>query len=498
MDISTLNIAADLQNSIPLLLLLLGGLVLMLIEAFGGRKSLPLLTALTLVVSIVSALIPLGAGNTEYKLGYSNSIAFGGVASLFHIFLCASALFALFFIDDYLQRNDRVRQGDIYPLLLFSTIGMVMLANGNDLIVLFIGLEIMSICLYIMAGMFPKSLQSNEAGLKYFLLGSFASAFLLYGISLIYGISGLNSTLGPTTQLDKLSQILPQLSLSPMLYTAMGLILIGFLFKVAAFPFHNWTPDVYTGAPTPLAGFMATGGKMAAFIAFSFFMMKIVPSSDSKITTLLVLFSVISMYYGNITALMQNNIKRVLAYSSIAHTGYMLLGLCSGMLGYKAVIFYMLVYTFMSIGAFGIVAMVENKPEDADLSNWKGLGMQKPWLGIAMSTFLFSLAGMPPLAGFMGKYFIFASAVKQELYVASVLGILSSVIGAYYYLRILVYMYFYKPDSQTITYEPKIVPMLGAIVLVVVILLIGIFPSQITMFLDGLYTKAGFMSSVTP
>jgi NADH-quinone oxidoreductase subunit N len=497
MDISTLNLAADLQNSLPILLLLAGGLVLMLVEAFGGRKALPALAAISLGISLLSALIPLFNGSSVYTLCYNNSIAFGGVASLFHVFLCASGLFALFFIDDYLHRNDKLARGDIYPLLLFSIIGMVMLANGNDLIIVFIGLEVMSICLYIMAGMFPKSLQSNEAGMKYFLLGSFASAFLLYGISLIYGISGLNSTLGPTTQLDKLSQILPELTAGPLLYSGIGLILVGFLFKVAAFPFHNWTPDVYTGAPTPLAGFMATGGKMAAFIAFSFFMMKVAPSSD-KVISLLVMLALLSMYYGNITAVMQSNIKRMLAYSSIAHTGYMLLGLCSGAIGYMSVIFYMFVYTFMSIGAFGIISMVENKPEDADLNNWKGLGMQKPWLGIAMSVFLFSLAGMPPLAGFMGKYFIFASAVKQELYLASVLGILSSVIGAYYYLRVMVYMYFHKPDGQTIAFEPKTIPMVGAMSLVVIILLIGIFPGPITSFLDALYNKAGFVSSIAP
>jgi NADH-quinone oxidoreductase subunit N len=243
---------------------------------------------------------------------------------------------------------------------------------------------------------------------------------------------------------------------------------------------------------------MATGSKMAAFIAFSMFLMRVIPLGDPKIVTILAVLGVVSMYFGNIVAVQQKNIKRMLAYSSIAHTGYMLLGLSAGQAGYMAVIFYMFVYTLMTVGAFGVISMVETRDEDAELSHWRGLGMRKPWVAAAMSTFMFALAGMPPLAGFMGKYMIFGAAVQEQLYLPAILGILSSVIGAYYYLRVIVVMYFQKTEDMASAEQTSsaLAPLAGAMLLCVLLIILGMFPSLVHSYLDNLYSAAGFMTSI--
>lgn len=474
----------SLLYSTPLLVLLGFGLALMLLDAFKLRQALPWVAGLGLTLSCATALpVPGGIVPPVSELHYGGMIYFGGVHALVHIFLCISALFTLFFVADYLNRHDK-KLGDVYALLLFAVLGMVMLATGNDLIVVFIGLEVMSVALYIMAGLFKKDLHSNEAGLKYFLLGAFSTGFFLYGIALLYGITGY-------TQLNLIAGLeFGALTQNWMFYPAIGLMLIGFLFKVAAFPFHSWTPDVYTGAPTPLAGFMATGSKMAAFVALSLFLQHLVPVEGGKLTAVLLLVAVCSMLYGNIVATQQNNVKRMLAYSSIAHTGYLLVGLAAGTTeAYQAVIFYMFIYTLMTIGAFGVVAALEGKLADTNLENWKGLGMKYPLLGAAMAAFLFSLAGIPPLAGFMSKYQIFLAAINQGLTVWAVIGILTSVIGAYYYLRVIVYMYFYKAPETAGAPAHTVAqgPVVGAVLLGALLLVLGMMPSVV---IDLIYTLA--------
>jgi NADH-quinone oxidoreductase subunit N len=491
------NPMADVGLSASMLVLLVFGLLQMLLDAFNvDKKVMAYSTAGGL---ILSAILSATQTTLPYTLAYSNMIAFGGIAAFVSVALCISGLIALFFVEDFLKRHHK-NIGEVYALILFATIGMIMLANANDLMILFIGLEIMSVCLYIMAGLFPRNIRSNESGLKYFLLGAFASGFLLYGISLLYGVSGVDPKYGPTMKLDVLAQILPIIQtndhLAPMFYVAVCLILIGFAFKVAAFPFHSWTPDVYTGAPTPLAGFMATGSKMAAFIALAMFMGRIAPGSSLKITSFLLLLAVASMIYGNVVAAQQTNIKRLLAYSSIAHTGYLLLGIASGERGYQAVIFYMIIYTIMTVGAFGIISMIENEDGDAELTRWKGLGLKNVWLGVAMSTFLFSLAGMPPLAGFFAKYFVFESAIREGHILPAVIGILTSVVGAYYYLRVIVIMYFQKADVEDAsrTFNVPTPLLAGALTLVVILIILGVFPTYIQSSLDMLFSGAGLMS----
>lgn len=334
-------------------------------------------------------------------------------------------------------------------------------------------------CLYIFASLYKTDLKSNEAGLKYFLLGSFASAFLLFGIAILYGMTGYTNF----TELGSADSLRLMQENQPLFFTASGLLLIGFLFKVAAFPFHNWTPDVYEGTPTPLAGFMATGSKMAAFVALAVIVQKLQLVSapeNEKIVTIIAISALFTMIYGNIVAARQNNIKRMLAYSSIAHTGYVLLGLCAPTLGFKSVLFYMFIYTLMNIGAFGIVGMAEAEYEDTDMEKWRGLGIKSPYFAGSFAIFLFSLAGIPPLAGFMAKYQVFISAIREDLILLATVGILTSVIGAYYYIRLIVLMFFNSEGKiSELNTRFNMLPTIGVAILVALILTFGVFPSLI-------------------
>lgn len=488
-EFGNFNPGHDVAAAAPLLILLAGGLLLMLLDAFKANRALPVAAAAAYVVSSLAAMFMGNAGQMSFH--FNESIAFGGLASLIHAFLCVAGLFSIFFVDEYLRRKGKF-VGECYALMIFATVGMIMLANANDLVVVFIGLEIMSVSLYVLAGLFPRDVASNEASLKYFLLGAFATGFLLFGISMLYGLSGMVSG-APTTNLTELGQSISIIQDSALFYVAIVLILIGFGFKIAAFPFHAWTPDVYTGAPTPIVGFMGTGSKMAAFIALALFMRHVVPGEDGTVIGFLSLLAIASMVYGNIVAAQQTNIKRILAYSSIAHTGYLILGVASGPEGFMGVVFYMLIYTFMTLGAFGIISMVEDNLADCELENWKEFGLRKPWAGVAMSTFLFSLAGMPPLAGFMGKYFVFAAAINNGLVIPAIIGILTSVVGAFYYLRIIVFMYFYKRETEdapaTFTL-PQQTPMIGALLLVAIIILLGVMPYSIIDPLQSFFAEA--------
>ena len=467
MDFLT-QLSHSTTQATPLLILLATGLILMLLDVFKVRGALPWVTALGLIVSSVLAYT---MGSPESDVIFSGMIESGGVAPLVHILLCLSGLLTLFFLTDYLNRQEKPIH-DIYALLMFAIIGMILMANANDLIITFIGLETMSICLYIFAAVFKKDARSNESGLKYFLLGSFASAFLLFGISLIYGI-------GATTNLNELSANGALFQNNELIfYTAVGLILIGFLFKISAFPFHNWTPDVYEGTPTPLAGFMATGSKMAAFIAVGVIIQKLDLIQYDKIVAILAVSSLFTMVYGNIVAAQQDNVKRMLAYSSIAHSGYVMLGLLAGAIGFTAVIFYMFIYTLMNLGAFGMVGMAEREYEDTNMENWRGLGLKAPYFAGILSVFLFSLAGIPPLAGFMAKYQIFITAIRENMVFLAIIGILASVIGAYYYIRLIVIMFFGKDEQPRLNTVYNGLPVAGTVILVLLILILGVFPQS--------------------
>ncbi len=467
------SLGSDMQAVSPLLLLLGTGLVIMLLDAFKARSFIPWLAGLGMATAGAWTWL---SGSSGSALVFSGMMETGGIAPLVTLFICLAGVFTVLFVPDYLRRHNRDVY-DVYALLVFAVLGMILMANANNLLMTFIGLETMSMCLYIFAALFKTDVRSNEAGMKYFLLGSFASGFLLFGIALIYGISG-------TMDLTELAAMGTELTANiGLFYVAAGLILVGFLFKVAAFPFHNWTPDVYHGTPTPLAGFMATGSKMAAFVALGVIIEKldlVTVESGNRVATVLALVAFFTMVYGNLVAIRQTNLKRMLAYSSIAHSGYVLLGLCAPAFGFQAILFYMFIYTLMNIGAFGLLGMAEQRMDDTEIDSWKGLGKESPAMAGAMAVFLFSLAGIPPLAGFMSKYQVFLSAIREDLVILATIGILTSVVGAYYYLRVIFNMFFQTQDgATTLNLHQKMAPATGIAVLVILIVLLGVFPDLI-------------------
>jgi len=477
--------------TLPLFFLLIVGLALMLMDAFDAKSGMPWIAGFGLVGSAVLAQL----SNATPGPVFNGMIMVGGLANLVHIFLCVSAFFVLFFVQDYLARQAKPVY-EVYPLLIFSVVGMIMMANAGDLMMTFVGLETFSISLYIFAALFKTDARSNEAGLKYFLLGAFASAFLLFGISLIYGISGTTNLVEISKMINAPADVNVFAKMPTMFLTAVGLLLIGFLFKVSAFPFHNWTPDVYEGTPTPLAGFMATGSKMAVFVSLATVLSKLHFTEFSKLVGLIATAALLTMMYGNIVAARQTNLKRMLAYSSIAHSGYVLLGLCAGDKGIPAVIFYMFVYTIMNVGAFGLVGMAEDKYSDTNIENWRGLGMKSPVFAAAMSVFLFSLAGIPPLAGFMSKYYVFISAIKSSVPILIVvLGILTSVVAAYYYIYIIVIMYFGNNEEPKVHPVLANVPMFGVLLLVALVLILGVNPSAILTPITNMFGNSGIFTA---
>jgi NADH-quinone oxidoreductase subunit N len=339
------------------------------------------------------------------------------------------------------------------------------MAASNNLIAIFIALELMSLALYVMVGFRRTQLESNEAALKYFLLGAFASGFLLYGIALLYGATG-------SVDLVRIAATVADspLSGSPLLIAGVLLVLTGFAFKVAVVPFHMWTPDAYEGAPTTVTAFMSAGAKAAGFAALLRVAMRAFDSTDADWTALLTVIAVLTMTVGNVSALLQTNVKRMLAYSSIAHAGYVLVALIAGGRdGASSALFYLAVYAVMNIGAFGVLSLLgRNEEERVLVSDFAGLGFRQPALAIAMTFFMLSLGGIPPTAGFMGKVFVFGAALDAGHVVLVVIGVLNSVVSVFYYLRVTIAMYMSEPQGEPV-HVAWAVP--GAIAIVLTLLL---------------------------
>jgi NADH-quinone oxidoreductase subunit N len=408
-----------------------------------------------------------------------NMLATGGTVNIFHsIFLFGAAIVCLLSID-YIKKYG-VYYGEYYIILQSSVLGMMLMAAAKDLFVIFLGLELMSVSFYILAGMNRKRFNANEASLKYFLLGAFTTGFIVYGIALIYGSA-------QTTSINLITSNFGELSKNFLFVTGALLFLIGFSFKIAAFPFHMWVPDVYQGSPTTVAALFSTGGKAAAFSAIIATLFALFNGPAGNLfTPYLAVISVLSMFYGSIVAIAQDNIKRMLAYSSISHAGYLAIGLAAGNHDSIAgVIFYLAAYTFMNLGAFGLIGLIESKDEKyLDIKSYSGLGNRKPFLALLLSILMFSLAGIPPFAGFFGKYYIFIAAIKAKLTWLAILGVISSAISVYFYLRIVVLMYF-KAEEGELEIQPSSTSIFAVTLSVIVIILLGIFPGP---FLD-LITK---------
>jgi NADH-quinone oxidoreductase subunit N len=404
------------------------------------------------------------------------------------IFLLVSALTIL--ISMVWVENERLPAGEFHALLLFATAGMMLMASGNDLVIIFLGLEILSIATYVMCGFRRTDLRSNESSLKYFILGSFSSAFLLYGIALVYGGVG-------TTNISLIAAGLDGARYPALLFAGAAMMLVGFGFKIATAPFHIWTPDVYEGAPTPVTAFMAAGPKAAGFASFLrvfiFGFPFVIATSGMTVNSVwvgaLTVMAIITMSIGNIVAIVQNNVKRMLAYSSIAHAGYALVGFVAAGAtpagperdnALASVAFYMLTYAVMNLGAFAIVTLIaRNNDRRTEVEDYNGIGFRAPALAFTLSLFLLSLLGLPLTAGFMGKVMVFNAAIKAGFYVLVVIAVLNTALSAYYYLRLIIVMFFRERTTEWARPRVPASVALAIVITVVGVFYLGLFPNKV-------------------
>src|SRR5207253_2899416 len=429
MNLATINIAAIL----PPLVLSVFGIGVMVAEPFvsdAKKSGLGWLAFAGTLIAMLS-LLPMSDNRGQW---YSNLwIVDDYDVFLNFVFLLIAAITILTSID-FLRRED-MNHPEFYALLLFATAGMLMMAASNELVMVFLGLEILSIATYVMAGFRRTDLKSNESALKYFLLGSFSSAFFLYGVALIFGATGSTNLIAIAESLRSSADI--QISLVDL---SAAMMLIALCFKVAVAPFHIWTPDVYEGAPTPVTGFMSVGPKAAGFAVLFRVFMTAFPSIQDRWGSAIWMIAALTMVLGNVIAVVQPNIKRMLAYSSIAHAGYIAVAFAAtSEKGVSAALFYLLAYSLMNLGAFAIVTILSRREDKfVNLTDYAGLGAKRPGLAAVLSLFMLSLAGVPGTAGFAGKFFIFRAAVESRLIWLAIIGVISTVISFYYYLYVLV------------------------------------------------------------
>lgn len=376
----------------------------------------------------------------------------------------------------FLERED-ADHGEFYALFLIAVSGMLMMLNTRHLMMILVGLEVFSVSLYVLCGLTRGRVRSIEAALKYFLLGAFSSGFLVYGAALIYGAAG-------SLDLSKVAEVVAT-GATPLMWMGLALTFVGFAFKIAVVPFHHWVPDVYEGAPTNVTGFMAAATKTVALAALLRVLLGAFGSETAKWAPLIGAFAIVTMTIANLVALAQQNVKRLLAFSSISHAGYLLIAVvCDRIAGVQAIAFYLIAYGFMTVGAFAVAAAVgrgdAQRETGYDLASWRGLASRRPWLAAAMTVFLLSMAGIPLTGGFLGKYLIFLAAVESKLYVLAIVGALNAVVGAYYYLRIVIAMYMQTPEEEpapSIGLGPE--STVAIAVSVVAVLALGIYPTPI-------------------
>jgi NADH-quinone oxidoreductase subunit N len=440
-----------------------------------GSRAFAHLSIATLVAAIGGAVY----AYTQAGPAFGGMLMVDGFATYFRVLVLAVGILTILPSYRFLARQD-AETAEYHVLLIFSIAGQCLMAAANDLIIVFIGLEISSIASYVLAGYFRDDKRSNEAALKYFLLGSFATAFFLYGVALIYGATG-------SVNLTSVRAVISgQNAPSPVfLGVAAALMFVGLGFKVSAAPFQMWAPDVYQGAPTPVAAFLSAGPKAAAFAVFLRIFMTTFEPIGGGWEHLVWFSALLSMTIGNFAALMQTNIKRMLAYSSIAHAGYVMVALTArSQVGTAAAMFYLAAYALMNIGAFAVVSHLSGRGERyQNIEDFSGLGQKQPLTAAMLSIFLLSLIGVPLTGGFFGKFYIFKAALESHLVWLTVLGLLNSVVAAYYYLRILVMMYMREPGEAVDNAEPLTPALRAALILPALgTLLLGIFPGWLLEF----------------
>jgi NADH-quinone oxidoreductase subunit N len=462
----------DLVALAPVLVLTVFAAGVLILDLFAGKNKtlLAFVSLVGLLMTAISAFSKVGLPAHSFN----DSYIVDHLSVFFILIFTVSSALAILLSIEYNNREG-IKAGEFYSLILFCTVGMILLASSTDLIMIFLGIEIVSICLYVLAGIRRDDVKSNEAALKYFLLGAFATGFLLYGMALMYGATG-------TTNLLKITAMINSggVGSQPILLMGVVLLVIGFGFKVASVPFHMWAPDVYQGAPSPVTAFMAVGPKAAAFAAFYRVFAEALPDMASTWETLLYVIAVLTMFIGNLGAIMQTNIKRLLAYSSISHVGYILMAvMAKGSLGSASLLFYMITYALMIFGVFGIIIILGRKgDENLEIEGYSGLGFKHPVLALSMTVFLLSLGGLPPFAGFVAKFYIFSAALKEGFVFLVIIAVLNSAISFYYYLRVIVFMYMKEPVGE-FKITPSPITLFIVALAVIGTIELGIFPDPI-------------------
>jgi NADH-quinone oxidoreductase subunit N len=464
---------SDLQILLPQAVLLVWASLLLLVDLFIP-KNRKVITAI-LAAAGLALTLGLSAGQWGSRATGFNQLV---VVDNFSVFLSGlfaiAGLVAIVIAYDNMRRTG-IHKSEFYSLLMFSVAGMMLMASAADLIMVFLALELLSIPLYILAGLAVPREGSAEGAIKYFLLGAFASGFVLYGTSLIFGATESTSLAGIIAAVQAGTASLP------LLVIGAALLLVGFCFKVAAVPFHMWTPDVYQGAPSPVTGFMSIGAKAAGFAALIRVFSLAFPTLAAQFAPIFAALAGLTMVVGNVAAISQVSIKRMLAYSSIAHAGYILMALVPfanpdvAASSTASALTYLVIYGITSLGAWAVISAVENADGgDTAVRDLSGLARQHPWLAAAMTIFMLSFTGIPPLAGFWGKFYLFRTAIEGGYTVLAVIGLLSSLVSAYYYLRVIVMMYFREGEAGA-SKAPSI--QIAAVALALVVLVLGILPS---------------------
>jgi len=469
----------------PILTIVTGALLIILLEVFLKKEKKDYLGFIAILFLLASGVECIKFWNKDFSY-FEGTLILDKFALFFFLIMILTVIFITLISLKYLSLQN-TNYGEYYGLLLFALSGMMIMVSSRDFLVIFLGLEVLSMASYALAGLKRDDEKSSEAAIKYFLLGSFASAFLVFGIALLYGavFSTDISTIMNFFQAET--------SLSLMGLTGMAFIIIGFGFKIAVVPFHMWTPDVYQGSPTPVTAFFSIGPKAAGFailmrIFFPFWKEAI---NSEIFFHILWILSVLTMVVGNLVALRQKNVKRILAYSSIAHAGYILIAIMAG--DNSGLLFYLTVYLFMNIGAFSaVIALSRKGKEFHELEDYSGIGFRYPWIGATLTVFLFSLAGFPPTGGFLAKFYIFSAAVHKGLVPLVIIGVLASLISVFYYLRIIIYMYMREPtrNVEIFAYNPAL--FLVLFLCLYGVLMLGIFPGNILIYIKQAVAALAF------
>ncbi len=486
----------EVLATFPIWWLGIASLILLLVDGIWKNRKLNFdLTFVSLLIAFIGIAYDLVFFQNfkpfqPEQLVSKGMLSFEGFSYFFDLIFVLAGLLVLLAGRSYISREYK-ELNEFYSLIVLAVFGMSIIGHSNNLLVLFLGIETMSLSFYVLAGFFRVSDESVEASLKYFLLGAFATGFLVYGIALVYGAA-------KTLMINEISIAIQNNNFNRTYFTiGFGLILVGLSFKIAAFPFHQWAADVYSGSPTVVAGFLSTAGKSAGVLAFLIvtkaflvnvsgfeFLRAFIENSQMIIA----IISAITMLVGNFIALVQKNVKRMLAYSSIAHAGYLLMGIvANNVQGWNGLLFYSVAYLFMQLGAFIIVSMNERQGEDTNsIESYAGYSKKHPFIAATLSVFMLSLAGIPPLAGFVGKYYLFVAAIKSGFVWLTIVAVISSIISMYYYIGLILVMYFKEQAEEKL--QPAMgLPLLSVVICLIAIILFGVFPNIIVDFAINLF-----------